>query len=448
MKSPTYSRRALSDWDRLCDDNDCNRNTGLLTFQSGMRNMNSTYRSTGQKAHGNARRNVLVKATALALAIATFASVQQDALADPVSRAQAKRMYDRLVGTPPTPVLLDDLEQRVAADKVAAGLYMLDASSPRSSQFYTTTLKNFAMPWTNRDQTVFAPLNDYVATVIGMVRDDVDFRTALSADLVYVGQGVNPAYSTTNNDHYVAMESNNADLRVVLQPTTQSSLNGLPPNATAGIITSRAASEAFFIDGTNRAMFRFTMLNHLCHDMEQVHDTTRPPDRIRQDVTRSPGGDSSLFLNNCIGCHSGMDPMAQAFAYYDFDETQNRLVYTQGQVQPKYLINADNFKQGYITNDDHWENRWRLPGKNTVLGWAGQDGQIRSGNGAKTLGEELANSDAFAECQATKVFKTVCFRSPSDQADRDQVTSSANGFKSGGNLKRVFAETAAYCAGN
>ena len=31
--------------------------------------------------------------------------------------------------------------------------------------FYDVTLKNFAMPWTNRDQTVFAPLNDYVATV-------------------------------------------------------------------------------------------------------------------------------------------------------------------------------------------------------------------------------------------------------------------------------------------
>jgi hypothetical protein len=407
----------------------------------------SNMKSTQQKLRGSALRSGLVKATALALAIATFASVQQ-ASADPVSRAQAKRMYDRLVGTPPTPALLDDLEQKVAADKVAAGMYMLDKNSSRSSQFYATTLKNFATPWTNRDQTVFAPLNDYVATVIGMVRDDVDFRTVLSADLVYIGQGISPAYSTTNNDHYVAMESNNADLRLVLQATTQSSLNGLPPNATAGIITSRAAAEAFFIDGTNRAMFRFTLLNHLCHDMEQVHDTTRPPDRIRQDVTRSPGGDSSLFLNNCIGCHSGMDPMAQAFAYYDFDETQSKLVFTDGQVQPKYLINADNFKPGYITTDDHWENRWRLPGKNTVLGWAGQDGTIRSGNGAKTLGEELANSDAFAECQATKVFKTVCFRSPSDQDDRDQVTASANGFKSGGNLKRVFAETAAYCAGN
>ena len=68
-------------------------------------------------------------------------------------------------------------------------------------------------------------------------------------------------------------------------------------------------------------MFRFTMINHLCHDMEQLMDTTRPTDRIRQDVARSPGGDSRIFLNNCVGCHSGMDPMAQAFAYYNFDAT-------------------------------------------------------------------------------------------------------------------------------
>ena len=58
------------------------------------------------------------------------------------------------------------------------------------------TLKNFATPWTNRDQTVFAPLNDYTATVIGMVRDDVDFRGLLSDDIVYVGSGISPAYST------------------------------------------------------------------------------------------------------------------------------------------------------------------------------------------------------------------------------------------------------------
>ena len=83
-------------------------------------------------------------------------------------------------------------------------------------------------------------------------------------------------------------------------------------------MTTRGAASAFFINGTNRAMFRFTMMNHLCNDLQTVMDITRPPDRIRQDVTRSPGGVSTLFLTNCIGCHSGMDPMAQAFAYYNF----------------------------------------------------------------------------------------------------------------------------------
>jgi hypothetical protein len=386
----------------------------------------------------------LAKAVALAFAIAAFAPVQQAAVAGP--REQAKRMYDRLTGTPPSPALLTDLETRVQGDPLAAALYMMDASSPRSSAFYSVTLKNFATPWTNRDQTVFAPLNDYTATVIGMVRDDKDFRGVLSDDIVYVGNGVSPAYSTTDNNHYDTLESTNADLRAVLTERTQSSLNGLPSTATAGIITSRAASEAFFIDGTNRAMFRFTLLNHMCRDMEQIHDTSRPPDRIRQDVTRSPGGDSSVFLNNCIGCHSVMDSMAQAFAYYDFDETQGRVVYTPGQVQPKYLINSDNFKPGFITPNDQWENRMRLPGQNTLLGWAA--GLPGNGAGAKSLGQEFANSDAFAQCQVEKVFRTVCFRSPSDGADRTKVNQIINAFKASNySLKTVFAESAVYCAG-
>ena len=95
-------------------------------------------------------------------------------------------------------------------------------------------------------------------------------------------------------------------------------------------MTTRAAAAAFFVAGTNRAMFRFTLLNHLCNDLEQVKDSSYSPDRIRQDVSRSPGGDSRLFLNSCIGCHNGMDPMAQAFAYYNFDEASQRIQYTPG----------------------------------------------------------------------------------------------------------------------
>lgn len=401
--------------------------------------------STQEFPRSCVRRPWLARAAALALATGVLALGQQNAAAGP--REQAKRMYDRLAGAPPSPSLLAALEGRVASNGLLdTALYIVDDAQAHSSDFYRVTLKNFATPWTNRDRDAFAPLNDYTATVIGFVRDDRDFRGVLSEDVLYVGAGATPAYSNTDNAHYETLESSNADLRVVLQAAAQSSLNGLPASATAGVITSRAASEAFFIDGTNRAMFRFTLLNHLCRDLEQVHDTRYPPDRIRQDVTRSPGGDSSVFLNNCVGCHNGMDPLAQAFAYYDFDETQNRLVYTPGQVQPKYLINADNFKPGFVTPNDAWENRWRLGGQNTLLGWS--PNLPGRGAGAKSLGEELANSEAFAQCQVEKVFRNVCLRSPSDAADRAQVAASVNSFRSAGNLKRVFAEAAAYCAGN
>jgi hypothetical protein len=335
-----------------------------------------------------------------------------------------------------------------AGDPVTAALI-----ATQDPAFYNNTVRNMAMPWTNRDQTVFAPLNDYVATVVGMVRDDVAFNTLLSADLLYIGSASSgvPAYSPNDNNMYTTMDDNGVDLsdKTKLVSSPQSALTGVPATATAGVLTTRAAASAFFINGTNRAMFRFTMMNHLCSDLQTVMDTTRPPDRIRQDVTRSPGGVSTLFLNNCIGCHSGMDPMAQAFAYYNFSNTDTTsaattgaIVYTAGQVQPKYHINNTNFPQGFSTTDDAWENRWRS-GPNQVLGWSSS--LPGSGNGAKTLGQELENSTAFATCQVTRVFKQVCLRAPASAADVSQVNTMIASFQSGYVLRQVFAQSAAYC---
>jgi hypothetical protein len=42
--------------------------------------------------------------------------------------------------------------------------------------------------------------------------------------------------------------------------------------------------------------------------------------------------DARIFFNNCVGCNVVMDPMAQACAYYTFDEAHGRLVYTAGSV--------------------------------------------------------------------------------------------------------------------
>jgi hypothetical protein len=374
---------------------------------------------------------------------ATVALVAFAASAQAGPREQAKRMHDRIAGVPPSAAVLDAMETEIAAGRTqAAAQIAMD-----NPAFYSVTLKNLVTPWTNREQTVFAPLNDYTATVICMVRDDLPFNEVLSADVLYVGSaGLGlPAVSAASNDHYAQMESRGINLLTGLRRTTQSGVYGTPPAATAGVMTSRAAAQAFFVAGTNRAMFRFTLLNHMCRDLEEVQDTSRPPDRIRQDVSRSPGGDARLFLNNCLGCHSGMDPMAQAFAYYTFDEAQGRLVYTGGDVQPKYFNNDTTFAYGYRTPDDGWENRWRK-GQNALLGW--DPSLPGSGSGAKSLGEEFGASDAFAACQVEKVFRTVCLRAPQDSADRSQVSSMASAFRAGGyRLKRPFADAAAYCMG-
>ena len=188
-----------------------------------------------------------------------------------------KRIHERIAGVPPSDSVLQDMQDMI--DGVQPGGATGAANLAMDNvNFYNVTLKNFAAPWTNREQSVFVPLNDYIATVIGMVRDGEDFSTLLSADRTYVGRkGVVPtAPSTTNNQHYIELEANNINLRDELEFRSQSRLWAFPAGATAGVMTSRAASEAFFVAGTNRAMFRFTLMNHMCNDMEQMHDTRLP----------------------------------------------------------------------------------------------------------------------------------------------------------------------------
>jgi hypothetical protein len=258
-----------------------------------------------------------------------------------------------------------------------------------------------------------------------------------------------PPHSHFNNDHYESLENNQIDLSRTdyLEMRTQSELQptGIGPTDAAGVITTRAAGEAFFIDGTNRRMWRFTAMNYLCRDMEQLSDVTRPADRIRQDIGRSPGGDSELFHTQCVGCHSGMDPMAGAYAYFEWDKDSGRLAHSPGVVTDKHLINANTFPGGYITVDNRWENMWRS-GVNAVLGWRGPSSV---GFGPQSLGVEVANSRAFSLCQVEKVFKEVCFRPPESDLDAQAIKDIADDFElSTYRMKTAFAKVAAYCMGD
>ncbi len=398
--------------------------------------MSHEIRRRAGAAWSGPRRLVLA---GLGLLFANAAAAQMD------DTDRARRMHDRLAGVPPTQAVLTQMANHIGNGRpdLAADLAM------QNPAFYNVSLKNFVTPWTNEAMTVFAPLNDYTATVIGMIRDDVPFNTVLSEDIIYTGANnlVTPNYEQTSNAHYEALEEAGVDLSnpAQLVRRTQSGLPGaqISANEAAGVVTTRAAAEAFFSAGTNRAMWRFTAINFLCRDMEQLHDVTRPGDWIRQDVSRSPGGDSEIFLNNCYGCHSGMDAVSGAYAYFEWDATQGRMLHTPGVVQAKNLINGNVFPYGHITTDNGWVNYWR-EGPNSLLGWRGASDR---GFGAKSLGAEVGASRAFSVCQVEKVFRHVCFHGPKNQDDRDAIEAIADDFEADGtySMKQVFGAVAAHC---
>jgi hypothetical protein len=372
------------------------------------------------------------------------------------NRDRAKRIFDRLAGVPPSEAQLSTMVGLLGGvGGTPSYTQLLDAADVAldDPSFYNVSLVNFVTPWTNVERTVYADLNDYTATVIGMIRDGVPFDQVLTADLVYVaGPGAFPTptpYDHANNEHYRDIQSFGIDLSDPNQLTgvPQSTLPGavLTSSDAAGVVTTRAAAEAFFSAGTNRRMWRFTSLNFLCRDLEALKDTSRPADRIRQDVSRSPGGDSEIFHTQCVGCHAGQDALAGAYAYYEWDADQERLLYTRGQVQGKYAINTGVFPGGYVTTDDSWRNFWRV-GQNAALGWS--ESEVGEGFGAKGLGAEVAHSRAFAECQVQKVFEHVCFRGPQTDLDATRIQEIADDFELQGSydMRRVFADVAIHCS--
>jgi hypothetical protein len=112
-------------------------------------------------------------------------------------------------------------------------------------------------------------------------------------------------------------------------------------------------------------------------------------------------------------------------------------------VVKKYHINAATFRPGFVTEDDEWTNYWR-EGQNAILGWGAGTG---SGNGAKSLGIELANTRAFAQCHVERVFRHVCLRQPADAAERSAVGTMTERFMGANqySLKQAFRETAEFC---
>jgi hypothetical protein len=387
------------------------------------------------------------------LIVLTVFLVSQSSVAGP--REQAKFMNDRIVGT-----TISSADFETAVTLITNGQAEQAAiNMTERSDFYNIKLKAFFAPRTNESGSGLVEFNDYTATLIGMTRDDVPYTQALTGDIIYVGSAAanSGTYSHTDNEHYKSLHENRVDLSngQMFTQTTQSGLAGTPLNsgATAGVMTTRAASQAFFVAGTNRAMTRFTTINYLCRDFEQLHDITRPHDRIRKDVSRN-----KPFLNDCNGCHAGLDGLSGAFAHYNYNTETERLEYNAGAVQEKFGINAGVYKHGFTTVDDSWVNYWRV-GQNSSLMFRASvaDGVTTnvdfghtSGSGAKSLGKEISSSKAFSACAVKQVFEDVCIRSGNSltTADNVEIERISGVFEATNySYRQIWAQAALFCMG-
>lgn len=247
----------------------------------------------------------------------------------------------------------------------------------------------------------------------------------------------------TSNDHYESISAQAFDLSDprLLGDSSQSVKLHQYPNAIAGLLSTRAYGSAYLFAGTNRAPVAFAMEHFLCKDMEHLNDTTTPDFRNRRDVDRSPGGTSELYKNRCIGCHAGMDGLAGAFAYYDYNN--GKVEYKPGRVSPKMNHNVI-FSEGFVTQSDAWINLWTV-GQNSALKW----GATTAGEGAQSLGKMLAETEAFHSCMTLQVYEKVCFKKASAEQDKARVAKLTTAYKASNfNMKKLFVNASIECMGD
>ena len=352
---------------------------------------------------------------------------------------RAYRIYERLACEPPSKEDLNKMVTLLKEGKTEEAAKM----GVETRGFYECTIKNWCLVQTNEAETANAPLNDYCATVIGSVRDQIPFNELLYRDIIYVSDDASlPAYSLKNNDHYEKLQEKNTELTKTLVRKPQTQVTGF--SESSGLITTRAFAAGFIAAGTNRRALRHTLRNYICHDIEGLMDTTLSDHFVGKDVDRSPGGDPNDYQNNCKGCHTGMDSLRGAWAYYDFDEETHEYIYKKGIVAKKYNVNADAYPDGFETTDDSWKNMW-MEGVNAKFGWPKD---LTQGKGIQSFGRMISKVDYLPTCMATRVFRSVCMADEESKISQEIIAKMATEFKNDKyDLKKLFVKTVSACTG-
>ncbi len=358
-------------------------------------------------------------------------------------------VYQRLSGIP----LVDQAQvDRMVTEWSSGNRQAVAKLATASESFVNVTAVVFGTPITDRDHSPHASLNDSLATIVGIIRDNLDARLMLTGDFRYEGdrslytvtRGNNTAaaptaYSIANNTHYQELQDSNVNLNRVLIQVQQT----FPE--IAGIITTRGWMLAHADAGTNRRMIAEMINCFLGLKMEEVANNTLSHAFIRRDVDRAPGGDTSLFLGTCSGCHAGMDAMAGAVAKVSFvngspvhaNANPPAGEFDTNGIAVKFNRNGQFFPSGYYTTSNSWTNLWKNS-PSMRFSAASPD----SGMGLESLAGIFAESEAFGENLVKRVFKTVCLRDTQPD-EASLVRFLADGLrKNGYKLRELFESVA------
>jgi hypothetical protein len=389
---------------------------------------------------------------------------------DSPSLRKAALMYARLVGMKAPldhPVVKQMASLLDSGDRLGAARLATDVDG-----FYNVTVRDFAAGMSNREETINVPLNDFTATVIGIVKDDRNAQLFLTGDEIYYGPKNKAPVSSNmmsdilmSNRHYEELENINANLRNVLSPTKQMLSNGrgnaiINPEP-AGLLTTRAFMSAHHVAGTGRRPVEFAFREFLCLPIDQIADTGRGDahvmdNRIGRDIDRSPGGDPSKFETNCKSCHVPMDGFRGAFAYFSWKDgfvnygpiVNDNDEFDGNSVATKFNENANTYAQGWRTVDNSFKN-YAVGKKNMAqIGWESPSGNnkpsnlenlVAGGKGVGEFGRQLASTRAFPRCMAKRVYKQVCKRDPVQFEDAF-IERMANEFVNSGYSMRTLFE--------
>lgn len=390
------------------------------------------------------------------------------------SMQRAQAIYTRLNGVK-TPIdnpviaqmadLMDQNQSFQAADLAA-----------KDPNFFNITVRDMASKMSTREEVISAPLNDFTATVIGATRDGLDARTLLTGNYVYIADPAKAAVPShpirdilTSNRHYESLQAGGFDLAKVLMqmPGGQKAYNGTQavnhPDP-AGLLTTRAWMAAHAVAGTNRRLVEYAFREFLCTPIDKWSDSLGPDNFIGRDIDRFPGGSHTKFTNNCRSCHTRMDPLRGAFAYFTFSNnfakhsflvprlpaginnedmqigmatglkandparTELPALGNVSFVADKMNHNEHVFPGGRVITDNSFQNAAAVDawGK-AYFGWRGPV----SGHGVKEFGSMLANSQQFSRCLAKRAFASVCKREV-QSFDETLIRTVATEFESNG----------------